>query len=95
MPRKQGRSPRRALPLSPIYDLILAQEEGQWEEADNFSAQLHLPDGFAADTQWSVMQWAKPNDQRGLEDRDLLPAIGCARFPSVKSLKRSVRELSR
>jgi EAL and modified HD-GYP domain-containing signal transduction protein len=44
--------------LSPIYDLMLTQEAGQWEEAANLSAQLHLPDGFAADIQWNAMQWA-------------------------------------
>ncbi len=44
--------------LSPIYDLMLAQEAGQWEEAAALSAQLHLPEGFAADTQWNAMQWA-------------------------------------
>jgi c-di-GMP-related signal transduction protein len=44
--------------LSPIYDLMLAQEAGRWEEAASLSAQLHLPDGFAAETQWTAMQWA-------------------------------------
>jgi EAL and modified HD-GYP domain-containing signal transduction protein len=44
--------------LSPIYNLMLAQEAGKWDEATALSAQLHLPDGFAADTQWNAMQWA-------------------------------------
>lgn len=45
-------------PLSPIYDLMLAQEAGQWDEAERLSRELRLADGFAADTHWAAMQWA-------------------------------------
>jgi EAL and modified HD-GYP domain-containing signal transduction protein len=44
--------------LSPIYNLMLAQEAGEWDDAASLAAQLRLPDGFAADTQWNAMQWA-------------------------------------
>jgi c-di-GMP-related signal transduction protein len=44
--------------LSPVYNLMLAQEAGEWEEALALASQLRLPDGFAADTQWTAMQWA-------------------------------------
>ncbi|HXX18883.1 MAG TPA: HDOD domain-containing protein [Candidatus Acidoferrum sp.] len=44
--------------LTPIYDLMLAQEAGRWEEAERLSSELRLPDGSAADAQWTAMQWA-------------------------------------
>ena len=44
--------------LSPVYNLMLAQEAGEWDEATALATQLRLPDGFAADTQWNAMQWA-------------------------------------
>jgi len=44
--------------LTPIYDLMLAQEAGEWSESERLSEQLHLPGTFAADVHWSAMQWA-------------------------------------
>jgi c-di-GMP-related signal transduction protein len=44
--------------LTPIYDLMLAQEAGEWSESERLSEQLHLPGAFAADVHWSAMQWA-------------------------------------
>lgn len=44
--------------LTPIYELMLAQEAGQWEEAERLSRELRLPDALAADAYWAAMQWA-------------------------------------
>ncbi|HXX44797.1 MAG TPA: HDOD domain-containing protein [Candidatus Acidoferrales bacterium] len=44
--------------LTPIYDLMLAQEAGEWSAAERLSEQLHLANTFAADVHWSAMQWA-------------------------------------
>jgi len=44
--------------LTPIYDLMLAQEAGEWGAAEKLSAELHLPGSFAVDAHWTAMQWA-------------------------------------
>jgi len=45
-------------PLTPIYELTLAQEAGEWNEAERLSKELRLPGSFAVDAQWTAMQWA-------------------------------------
>ena len=44
--------------LTPIYDLMLAQEAGEWGAAEKLSEELHLPGSFAVDVHWTAMQWA-------------------------------------
>lgn len=44
--------------LTPIYDLMLAQEAGEWSECERLSEELHLPGTLAADVHWNAMQWA-------------------------------------
>ena len=44
--------------LTPIYDLMLAQEAGEWGAAEKLSEELHLPGSFAVDAHWTAMQWA-------------------------------------
>ncbi len=44
--------------LTPIYDLMLAQEAGEWNQSERLSNELHLPDTFAVDAHWRAMQWA-------------------------------------
>lgn len=44
--------------LTPIYDLMIAQETGEWNEAEGLANELHLPDTFAVDAHWTAMQWA-------------------------------------
>lgn len=44
--------------LTSIYELMLAQEEAEWERVANLSAQMHLTDDFVAKSHWSAMQWA-------------------------------------
>lgn len=45
-------------PLTPIYELMLAQEAGEWNEAERLSKELRLPGSFAVDAHWTAMQWA-------------------------------------
>jgi len=44
--------------LAPVYQLMLAQEEAEWQKVASLSAQLDLPDDFVAMSHWSAMQWA-------------------------------------
>jgi EAL and modified HD-GYP domain-containing signal transduction protein len=45
--------------LSPIYDLMLAQENAQWEKVAQISTQLRLRGSFVAECHWMAMQWAR------------------------------------
>jgi EAL and modified HD-GYP domain-containing signal transduction protein len=45
-------------PLQPFYQLILAQESGDWKVASALTAQLHLSQADIADAYWQAMQWA-------------------------------------
>jgi c-di-GMP-related signal transduction protein len=45
--------------LSPAYQLMLAQEAGDWQGVANVNSQLHLPESFVADCYWKAMQWAR------------------------------------
>jgi c-di-GMP-related signal transduction protein len=45
--------------LSPIYDLMLAREAGNWEEATNLGAKMNLPPSFVAATSNQAMRWAR------------------------------------
>lgn len=45
--------------LTPVYELMTAQENGNWETVGNLSTQMHLAEGFAAECHWKAMQWAR------------------------------------
>lgn len=45
--------------LSPVYQLMLAQETGDWPGVSNANAQLHLPESLIAECHWKAMQWAR------------------------------------
>jgi c-di-GMP-related signal transduction protein len=45
--------------LSPVYQLMLAQEAGDWPGVANANAQLQLPESLIADCYWKAMQWAR------------------------------------
>jgi c-di-GMP-related signal transduction protein len=45
--------------LSPICQLMMAQEAGDWQGVANASQQLHLPESFVAECHWQAMQWAR------------------------------------
>jgi c-di-GMP-related signal transduction protein len=44
--------------LRPFYQLILAQESGEWKTASELAAQLHLAESDGAECYWQAMQWA-------------------------------------
>ena len=44
--------------LSPVYQLVIAQEDAEWQKVTSLSAQLHLPEDFVAESHWNAMQWA-------------------------------------
>jgi EAL and modified HD-GYP domain-containing signal transduction protein len=45
--------------LRPLYQLMLAQESGEWEQSSELSKQLKLPDEIVALTWFQSLQWAQ------------------------------------
>jgi c-di-GMP-related signal transduction protein len=45
--------------LRPFYQLMLAQESGDWATAKELISQLHLNEGDVAECHWQAMQWAR------------------------------------
>ena len=45
--------------LRPFYQLMLAQESGEWETARELARQLHLSESDVAEKHWEAMQWAR------------------------------------
>jgi EAL and modified HD-GYP domain-containing signal transduction protein len=46
-------------PLQPVFQLILAHESGQWEQAAKISRSLGLDPETVADQYWEAQQWAR------------------------------------
>lgn len=46
-------------PLQPVFQLILAHESGQWEQAGKISRSLGLDPESVADQYWEAQQWAR------------------------------------
>ncbi len=45
--------------LRPLYQLMLAQESGEWDQAGALAQTLHLHESDAAEAYWQAMQWAR------------------------------------
>jgi c-di-GMP-related signal transduction protein len=45
--------------LRPLYQLMLAQESGEWEQSKQLAGQLQLGDEEVSDTYWQAVQWAR------------------------------------
>jgi EAL and modified HD-GYP domain-containing signal transduction protein len=45
--------------IRPLYQLMLAQEAGEWEQSSALAKQLNLPDEEVASTWWRALQWAQ------------------------------------
>jgi len=45
--------------LRPLYQLMLAQESGEWAQSSALAQQLKLTDEEVASTWWQAMQWAQ------------------------------------
>jgi c-di-GMP-related signal transduction protein len=48
-----------ASPLQPFYQLMLAQESGDWKAVSALAIHLHLRESDVADVYWQAMQWAR------------------------------------
>jgi EAL and modified HD-GYP domain-containing signal transduction protein len=44
---------------TPIYQLMLAHERGQWQKVSEISGQLGISESFSAECQWKALQWAR------------------------------------
>jgi len=51
--------------LTPIYQLLLAEESGNWEELSEVSGQLKLSEAFVAECHWKAIQWAREMTAHG------------------------------
>jgi c-di-GMP-related signal transduction protein len=45
--------------LRPFYQLMLAQESGEWKTVSELASRLHLQDSDVAEAHWQAMQWAR------------------------------------
>jgi c-di-GMP-related signal transduction protein len=54
-----------ASPLRPLYQLMLAQESGEWEASSELVHQLGLVESEVAESYWEAMQWAKQVNSGG------------------------------
>jgi len=45
--------------LRPLYQLMLAQESGEWEQAAELARLLRLKDDEASDTYWQAVHWSR------------------------------------
>ena len=45
--------------LQPFYQLMLAQESGEWETVNELTNQLHLSESDVAESYWQALQWAR------------------------------------
>jgi c-di-GMP-related signal transduction protein len=49
----------KASRLRPVYQLMLAQESGEWQAVTDLSRQLCLSDSDVANAHWQALQWAR------------------------------------
>jgi len=45
--------------LRPLYQLMLAQESGEWEQSSQLAKQMQLDDEEVSEKWWQAMQWAQ------------------------------------
>jgi EAL and modified HD-GYP domain-containing signal transduction protein len=45
--------------LRPLYQLMLAQESGEWEQSSRLAKQMQLNDEDVSEKWWQAMQWAQ------------------------------------
>jgi c-di-GMP-related signal transduction protein len=49
----------RPSPLRPVFQLMLAQESGEWEKSNEIAKQLTLTDAEVGDSCWNALAWAQ------------------------------------
>jgi c-di-GMP-related signal transduction protein len=45
--------------LTPVFQLMRAQENGNWEQVNTLATRLKLPPNFIIEAHWEAMQWAR------------------------------------
>ena len=45
--------------LTPLYNLMLAVEAGEWDIVSHLCEELHVPEALVSGTQWKAMEWAQ------------------------------------
>jgi EAL and modified HD-GYP domain-containing signal transduction protein len=45
--------------LTPLYNLMLAVEAGEWDIVCHLCEELHIPEAFVSGAQWKAMEWAQ------------------------------------
>jgi EAL and modified HD-GYP domain-containing signal transduction protein len=45
--------------LSPLYNLMLSVEAGEWENVSGICEEIHLSEPFISESQWKAMEWAQ------------------------------------
>ena len=45
--------------LRALYQLMLAQESGEWEQSSRLAKQMQLDDEEVSEKWWQAMQWAQ------------------------------------
>jgi c-di-GMP-related signal transduction protein len=48
-----------ATKLRPLYQLMLAQESGEWEQSALLAKQLKLDETLVSQRYWEAMRWAR------------------------------------
>lgn len=52
--------------LTPLYNLMLAVEAGEWDIVSHLCEEQHVPEALVSGTQWKAMEWAQ---QSSVSDR--------------------------
>jgi c-di-GMP phosphodiesterase len=50
---------RKECNLTPLYNLMLAVEAGEWFTVTNLCEEMHLSEMLVSDAQWKAMEWAQ------------------------------------
>jgi c-di-GMP-related signal transduction protein len=45
--------------LTPLYNLMLAVEAGEWDIVSHLCEEMHVPEALVSGTQWKAMEWAQ------------------------------------
>jgi c-di-GMP-related signal transduction protein len=56
--------------LRPLYQLVLAQESGEWEQCSELSNHLHLSEELVAQSWWQAVDWAQKITKGTAEEPD-------------------------
>ncbi len=55
----KGALTQKGSPLTPLFDLMLAVEAGEWESVTRLCDELHVSESIVSGAQWKAMEWAQ------------------------------------